>query len=70
MSVKLPGLLFLENDLSTSFHSAHEVLFTFSYKNKLWVQNKPPQDEPQWYADYFELKATLAAGSRETLSLS
>lgn len=22
------------------------------------VQNKPPQDVSQWYADYFELKAT------------
>ena len=30
------------------------------------VQNKSPQDLPQWYADYFELKATLATGSKET----
>lgn len=33
------------------------------------VQNKPPKDVPQWYADYFELKAILALGSRETSAL-
>lgn len=26
------------------------------------LQNKPPQDVPQWYADYLERKATLTAG--------
>lgn len=26
------------------------------------IQNKRPQHVPQWYADFFELKATLATG--------
>lgn len=30
------------------------------------VQNELPQDMLLWYVDYFELKATLAIGSRET----
>lgn len=29
------------------------------------VQNAPPQNVPQWYTDYFELKAILASGSGE-----
>ena len=29
-------------------------------------QNESPQDVSLWYAAYFELKATLALGSRET----
>lgn len=29
------------------------------------VQIGPPQDVPQWYVDYFELKVTLATGSKE-----
>lgn len=29
------------------------------------VQDKPPQNVPQWYADSCELKAILASGSRE-----
>lgn len=33
------------------------------------IQNKPPQDEPQWYADYLELKATSATKSREISAL-
>ena len=33
------------------------------------VQNEPPQDVLHWYVDYFELKVTLASGSRETSSL-
>lgn len=32
------------------------------------VQNEPPQHVPQWYADYFELEASLASGSKETSS--
>lgn len=32
------------------------------------VQNKSPQDVPLWYADCYELKATLAAGSGGTAS--
>ena len=33
------------------------------------VRKKLPQDVPQWYTDYFELKAMLASGSRETSAL-
>lgn len=29
------------------------------------VQNKLTQDVPQWYIDYFELKAILVSGSRK-----
>lgn len=36
------------------------------YRGSVGVQVEPPQDMPQWYADCFELKATLAAGLRET----
>lgn len=32
----------------------------------VWVPNKPPKEAPWWYADYIELKAILASGSRET----
>lgn len=32
------------------------------------VQNEAPQDASLWYADCFELKATLASGLRETSS--
>lgn len=31
------------------------------------VLNEPPQDVPQWYADYFELKATETLQAQEKL---
>ena len=34
------------------------------------VQHEPRQDVPQGYADYFELKAILASGSRESSPFS
>ena len=33
------------------------------------VQSKSPQDVPLWCADSFELKATVASGSRKTSAL-
>lgn len=29
------------------------------------IQNELPPDGPPWYANYFELRAVLASGSRE-----
>lgn len=31
------------------------------------AQNESSQGAPQWRADYFELKAIIVSGSRETL---
>lgn len=48
-----------------------QIIFTsfFCLQRNAGVQNELPQGVPQKYANYFELKAILAAGSRDTLSL-
>lgn len=41
-------------------------LFVFAFwLCVMGVQNKLTQDVPQWYIDYFELKAILVSGSRK-----
>ena len=67
----LPPFIFHMDVARQTDHKELGILsVSFNLHSIVGVQNEPPQDVPQWYADYFELKAIPASGWSCSLSRS